>query len=328
MRALLLALALLAGFPSPSAFAQEFQIPIDCALDAACAVQNYVDVDPGEAAQDPMCGPFTYDAHEGIDFRAPATMARRGVNVLAPAMGVVARVRDGEPDGAFIRGGVAALAGRDCGNGVRIDHEGGWSSQLCHMRPGSLRVREGERVSAGQALGLVGLSGRSNFPHVHISMWRGQTRVDPLTGAQIASLRCGAQTAAPGAHWSATARAALAYPSARWFALGFTGDAPAAGARVEDLSANAAIRAPALTFWGLAIGPLRGDVLRVRIVGPDGVQIAESSRTMAAGQPQGSVFAGRRTPAGGWPAGAYRGVAELVRDGRVISTQTQALQLR
>lgn len=313
--------------PRPAA-AQDFQVPIDCALDGACATQDFVDIDPGPGAQDPMCGTFTYNEHEGIDFRAPATLARRGVNVLAPAAGVVDGVRDGEPDGVFLRDGLAALAGRECGNGVRIVHEGGWSSQLCHMRPGSLRVRNGERVSAGQPLGLVGLSGRTTFPHVHISMWRGEERVDPLTGAPIASLRCGAQAARPGAHWSAAARAALAYPNTRWFALGFSGDIPASGVRVEDLPANASARAPALAFWALAIGPHQGDVLRVRVYSPDGAMLAENSRTLTNGQPQASLFTGRRTPPGGWPAGQYRGEAQLVRDGRVVATRTETLSLR
>jgi hypothetical protein len=320
-------LAMVAFAASPAA-AQDFQVPIDCALDGPCAVQDFVDVDPGPGAQDPMCGTFTYNEHEGIDFRAPATLARRGVNVLAPAAGVVARVRNGEPEGVFLREGRAALAGRDCGNGVRIVHEGGWSTQLCHMRAGSLRVREGERVSPGQPLGLVGLSGRTTFPHVHISMWRGEARVDPLTGAPIASLHCGAQAATPGPHWSAAARAALAYPNTRWFALGFSGDIPASGARFEDLAANAATHAPALIFWALAIGPHTGDVLHLRVFGPDSALVAESTRTLPSGQPQASQFAGRRTPPNGWPAGQYRGEAQLVRDGRVVATRTEALSLR
>lgn len=327
MRAFMVLLFALFALAASPAAAQDFQIPIACALDGPCAVQDFVDVDPGPGAQDPMCGTFTYNEHEGIDFRVPAAMSRRGVAVLAPAAGVVEGVRDGEPEGVFLSQGRAALAGRDCGNGVRIVHEGGWSTQLCHMRTGSLRVRNGERVSAGQALGLVGLSGRTTFPHVHISMWRGEARVDPLTGAPIASLRCGAAAATPGAHWSAAARAALAYPSTRWFALGFSGDNPAADARLEDLPANAALRAPAMVFWGVAIGPRQGDVLRVRLYGPDSALIAENTRTLANGQGQASLFAGRRTPPNGWPPGRYRGEAQLVRDGRVLATRTETLSL-
>ncbi len=328
MRFLFLAFCFAALAPRPVA-AQDFQIPIDCAIGGVCAVQNFVDVDARVgAAQDPMCGPLSYDGHDGLDIRAPAALARRGVNVLAPAAGMVAGVRDGEPEGAFLHGGMEAVAGRECGNGVRIEHEGGWSSQLCHMRAGSLRVRQGERVSAGQTLGLVGLSGHTQFPHLHISLWRGEAKVDPLTGAPIASMRCAPAAAAPGAHWSAAARAALSYSGARWFALGFTGAAPAQGANAEDLPANASTRAPALAFWALAIGPLQGDILRVRLYGPGGALIAENTRNQMRAQAQAWLFAGRRTPAGGWPPGAYRGEATLERGGRVIATQSEGIQLQ
>jgi murein DD-endopeptidase MepM/ murein hydrolase activator NlpD len=327
MRVLLLLPLLMICAPS-MARAQDFQLPIDCSVGDVCVVQNYVDVDArAGAAQDPMCGPLSYDGHDGLDIRAPAAAARRGVNVLAPAAGVVAGVRDGEPEGAFLRGGMAAVEGRECGNGVRIEHEGGWSSQLCHMRAGSLRVERGERVSAGQVLGLVGLSGHTQFPHVHLALRRGGAEVDPLTGAPIAGLSCGPEAARAGAHWSPAARTALSYRGARWFATGFTGAGPAQGVNAEDLPANASARAPALVFWALASGPLEGDVLRVRLYGPDGALLAEGARTQTRSQAQAWVFAGRRTPASGWPPGAYRGEAQLMRGERVVATQSEGLRL-
>lgn len=319
----------MAAFAPRPAAAQNFQIPIDCAVGDVCVVQNYADSNPAAgAAADPQCGPLTYDGHDGLDFRAPAARARAGVNVLAPAAGVVVNVRDGEADGVYLREGRAALNGRECGNGVRIDHGGGWQSQLCHMRPGSMRVRQGERVTAGQALGLVGLSGFTQFPHVHLRLERNGALIDPLTAAPMSSLSCNARAASAGAHWSPAARTALAYPGTRWFSLGFTGAAPAQGASAEDLPANASRTSAALVFWALASGPRNGDVLRVRLYGPDSALVAEATRTQPRDQAQAWLSAGRRTPPGGWPAGQYRGEAQLVRDGRVVATRTEVLSLR
>lgn len=329
MRALFFILPLaLALSPRPAA-AQDLQLPIDCRLGEVCLVQNYADSDPAAGASaDPQCGPLTYDDHDGLDFRAPAALARRGVNVLAPAAGVVAGVRDGEADGLYLREGRTALNGRDCGNGVRIDHGGGLATQLCHMRAGSLRVANGERVSAGQPLGLLGLSGMTEFPHVHMSLFRDGEKIDALTGAPLSGLRCSAAGVAPGAHWSAAARADLAYRGTRIFALGFTGAAPAQDARVEDLPANSARNAQALVFWTLVSGPRNRDILRVRLYGPDGALVAEGTRTQPRDQAQASVFAGRRTPPGGWSAGQYRGVVEVIRAGSVVQTRSELLALR
>lgn len=325
---LLLALALCCLAVPRLAAAQNFVLPLDCAVGDVCLVQNYADWNAATgAATDPDCGPLTYDGHDGLDFRAPADRVRVGIAVLAPAAGVVRGVRDGEADGAFLRGGAATLNGRDCGNGVRIDHGNGWVSQLCHMRSGSVRVHDGDRVTAGQALGLIGLSGHTEFPHVHLSLWHNDQKVDPLTGGVIGADACGAAAVRPGAHWSAAARNALAYRDTRWFEAGFTGTAPAQGGNAEDLPANAARQSAALVFWALAVGPRQGDVLRVRLYGPDGALVGEGTRTQPRDQAQAWLFTGRRTPAGGWAAGAYRGEAAVLRGGSVVQTRTETLTL-
>lgn len=328
MRLVLLLIPLCFLVRPGEAAAQDFVLPLNCSLGDVCVVQNYADADASAgSAQDPDCGPLTYDGHDGLDFRAPAALARRGVAVLAPAAGIVAGARDGEPDGVFIRDGLAALNGRDCGNGVSITHEGGWSSQLCHMRAGSVLVHSGDHVEAGQVLGVIGLSGHTQFPHVHLTLRRnGETR-DPLTGQALGAAACG-PTLAAGSHWSARARAGLAYRGALWFEAGFTGAAPTQGGNPEDLPASATRTAPALVFWALASGPRNGDVLRVRLYGPNGRLVAENTRTQQRNQAQAWLFAGRRTPQGGWPAGAYRGEAQILRDGRVIATRSEHISLR
>jgi murein DD-endopeptidase MepM/ murein hydrolase activator NlpD len=328
MRVLIVLLLALAGASvAAPASAQSFVLPLDCAVGETCVVQNYVDRDAGAGATDPMCGPLTYNGHDGLDFRAPSALARRGVRVLAPAAGIVAAVRDGEADGAFQASGAGAVEGRDCGNGLRINHEGGWSSQLCHMRAGSLRVRQGDRVTAGQDLGLIGLSGRTEFPHVHLTLRRNDEKIDPITGGALTGA-CNVAAATPGAHWSSAARQALGYRGALVFAAGFTGEQPAQGANPENGATSASARAPVLLFWALASGPRSGDVLRVRLYGPDGALVAEGTRTQPRDQAQAWTFAGRRTPPAGWPAGTYRGEARLERAGRVISTRSETLALR
>jgi len=75
----------------------------------------------------------------------------RGEPVVASAGGVVAAARDGVDDISMRDAPVPR--GRECGNGVRIVHGGGWKTQYCHLRKGSVAVKNGDM------LGLVGLSG-------------------------------------------------------------------------------------------------------------------------------------------------------------------------
>ncbi|MEZ5994721.1 MAG: M23 family metallopeptidase [Hyphomonadaceae bacterium] len=63
-------------------------------------------------------------------------------------------------------GGFDAAAG----NYVLIAHEGGEHTLYAHMRQGSVRVRPGQRVAAGDQIGEAGTSGNSTEPHLHFQV--------------------------------------------------------------------------------------------------------------------------------------------------------------
>jgi hypothetical protein len=86
-----------------------------------------------------------------------------GREVVSPCDGVVIAAVDGLPDQVPQQIRTAPPAG----NHVRID-TGRSVVHLSHLRPGSLRVAEGDRVVTGQRLGEVGNSGRSSEPHLHV----------------------------------------------------------------------------------------------------------------------------------------------------------------
>ena len=165
-------------------------LPITCAVGTDCWVVNYVDLDPSPDTRDYACGKTTYDGHKGVDFaiRDLEAMAK-GVPVLAAAAGTVEGVRDGMADlDAGRPGGRAAIAGRECGNGVLVDHGGGWTTQYCHLRLNSVRVKKGDRVEKSQTIGMVGHSGLAEFPHVHIQLAKDGRIVDPFVGLSRAEI--------------------------------------------------------------------------------------------------------------------------------------------
>jgi len=64
------------------------------------------------------------------------------------------------------------------GHLLMLDHGMGLNSAFLHSS--ALLVKEGERVSQGQPIGKVGMTGRATGPHLHWSLrWR-EARLDPL----------------------------------------------------------------------------------------------------------------------------------------------------
>ncbi|GAB3848670.1 hypothetical protein GCM10027610_070610 [Dactylosporangium cerinum] len=121
--------------------------------------------------------------HDGVDIGAG-----RGSPVHAAAAGVVVTARcnahrvDGGPYSCDIDGDPVTVRG--CGWYVDIAHPDGPVTRYCHLlqRP---TVEAGQPVLAGQVIGLVGSSGHSSGPHLHLEAHTGQpatsgNAVDPV----------------------------------------------------------------------------------------------------------------------------------------------------
>jgi Peptidase family M23 len=99
-----------------------------------------------------------------------------GKRAVAAANGVVADTNDGLPDNTPPNppSNLERLTTRTAlGNFVSINAGGGHFLVYCHLQPGSLRVRKGQRVRAGDPVGLVGNSGSSTQPHLHFMVTDG-----------------------------------------------------------------------------------------------------------------------------------------------------------
>ncbi len=100
--------------------------------------------------------------HAGTDFLSPA-----GTPVKAPNAGRIVAARD-----LFFTG-----------NTVIVDHGLGVFSMMAHLS--RIDVREGQSVTPGQILGLVGATGRVTGPHLHWALSVSGARVDPLSLLQL-----------------------------------------------------------------------------------------------------------------------------------------------
>lgn len=290
----------------------ELAFPLDCTLGESCYIQQYPDHDPGPAATDFTCGPLSYEGHDGTDIALPSRAAMAaGVNVLAAAPGIIRGLRDGIADFA------PAIPGKECGNGVVIDHGQGWETQYCHLKQGSVRVKPGARVETGAILGEVGQSGKAEFPHMHLAVRRFGEKLDPFAPTASACGEAGDDL------WAVDP---IIEPGGL-LTLGISDHLPEfetikAGLPTADLP----ITAPALVVWAHVFGTRAGDALLMSLSGPKGTIVLER---VLLEKTQAMAFraAGRKARAGGWPAGRYQAEVVMMRGATEIDRQTIAVTL-
>jgi len=295
--------------------APKLALPIACEPGRTCFVQNYVDRDAGPGALDYRCGHRTYDKHDGTDIRLLDMAAQKaGVDVLAAAAGKVVAVRDGVPDISIRAPGAPSVAGHECGNRVGLSIGGGWILDYCHLAKGSPKVKVGDTVTVGQPLGRVGLSGETEFPHLHFSVRHANAVVDPFAAGPVAPGACAAQPTL----WTEAAARALAYRRGVVLNSGFSSGATQADA-IDARAVPAAAPGGGLVAYARLIGLEAGDVVDLKITGPDGRPVAAASNApLDHDKAWWLVQAGRtKAPAGGWPHGAYTAQLSVRRAGAV-----------
>jgi murein DD-endopeptidase MepM/ murein hydrolase activator NlpD len=95
--------------------------------------------------------------HKGVDIAAP-----RGTAVHASGEGEILRIGR-QPDGY--------------GNFIEMRHPNGMTTLYAHLS--RIDVASGDRVSAGERIGLVGSTGYSTGPHLHFEVRRGGIQINP-----------------------------------------------------------------------------------------------------------------------------------------------------
>ncbi len=105
--------------------------------------------------RDPSSGKRTF--HDGIDFAGV-----RQSDVIAVAAGVV------------------VFSGRNAGYGklVAIKHRQGYVTRYAHNAENLVEV--GDKVAKGQAIALMGSTGRATGPHVHFEVLRKDRTINPI----------------------------------------------------------------------------------------------------------------------------------------------------
>jgi murein DD-endopeptidase MepM/ murein hydrolase activator NlpD len=296
----------------------KFDLPIKCSLGKDCFILLYTDRDPSPEAVEFGCGRMTYNGHTGTDFAIPdERVMRQGVPVVAAASGKVLRARDGIVDRKTLDTKGTEIEGKECGNGVVIDHGQGWETQYCHLRQGSVVAKPGTPVKPGTVLGLVGQSGAASFPHVHFEARYQGKPVDPFLGVDAQIERKPGCKVPAKSMWSNQ----LSYVPTGLMNAGFAhrvpklADAEQGKFSDDTLSASAG----AIVFWVRTYGVLKGDVERIRLIAPDGSVATNSEKNIEKDSRTWMLFTGKRNkPNQKLATGSWRGEYQLIRNGKVL----------
>ncbi|WP_155821061.1 M23 family metallopeptidase [Gordonia hirsuta] len=112
--------------------------------------------------------------HGGLDLAAPL-----GTPIHAVTDGVV---KEAGPASGY-------------GNWIQIKADDGTVTLYGHMASSGVLVSKGQKVTAGDVIGLVGSEGFSTGPHLHFEVWKnGTTKIDPAPWLAKHGIRLNAYT--------------------------------------------------------------------------------------------------------------------------------------
>ncbi len=309
--------------------APKFSFPVDCVLGRNCWVARYMDRAAGPAKADYTCQSRTQDKHNGTDIvLADVGVMRAGVAVKAAAAGRVIALRNGMPDIVVTDERAKTIQKQGCGNVLIVSHGNGWQTRYCHLKKDSLLVKKGDPVSAGQVIAAVGLSGLTEFPHLHFMVQRnlrGQTiqYFDPFDGGPYEGGCIAPDSLKPQSMWT--------QPMAHTGAMVMPPIITAARLNREEMwqaqpqTLKATVNAIIIQARGFHA--LKGDEWRFTLVNPSGETRKLKAVRQAQDRQQVRAFSGIKRPSGGFTSGVWQATVELIRDGQSLGRREASVKI-
>jgi murein DD-endopeptidase MepM/ murein hydrolase activator NlpD len=290
-----------------------FRFPVACVLQENCWVSSYFDLDrsPGTVA-DYMCQSISTDNQTGIHIALrDYTMMRLNVPVIAAKDGRVVSISTNAPDLVIETDKLSQYRSAPCGNGVLIEHAGGWFTRYCHLRDNSIVVKPDDLVKRGQAIGAVGASGMTDWPKLDFSVSRNDYLFDPFSGKTTLQ-KCGGFN---DPIWEQP----LSYTPFAIMSSGFySGKTPPTEreAKLGKLAFHNIVpeEVAHIDLWGMLMNVRPDDRLVLSITSPSGKILKRIDERLDFADDRYLVYLRVQRPRLGWlESGVYKGSVELYR---------------
>lgn len=299
--------------------------PVNCKLNEDCFFFMYPDRleknGDYEDAYDYRCGTMSYDKHSGTDIIVKhVPQLEKGIEVLAAADGIVYETRDSVPD-RRIRTGEPIPTSLEAGNRIYINHADEWHTDYVHLMRNSIRVKKGDKVKKGQVIALMGLSGRSQLPHLHFSLYYKDKVVDPFVGL----------TSMYGCNTKEEPIWETHYPYKRTGIIrtGFADKAVTLDELWDGMYQEKTMpqNISALVAWSHFYGLIKGDIIQTKIFDPNASLFSDLSYTMEENMRLYSRSAGKTTEFKILTPGIWRSETSVKRGEEYVAKESNSFEL-
>lgn len=299
----------------------EFGWPVGCDVGKNCWIARYPDRYTSDEATDYRCNFRTQNGHDATDIIIGDISAiAKNIPVLAAADGVVSNVRDGLEDKILDPKDEDKISHVGCGNAVIIHHADGFQTHYCHMKKGSVKVEQGQAVQKGEPIGAVGLSGLTEFPHLHFMVRRkhetGLVSYDPFDSKPLTAA-CNANIEGQSL-W----QQAIDYQETALLPPLIT-DRRATRttmwqAQPEDLKSSMRV----MYFQARGFHTKEGDTWTLQLTAPDGSVFRDRSDAQYRSQQRVTIVLAVTRPSAGFAPGLWQATTSLSRGGTLLASQT------
>lgn len=302
--------------------------PVDCTLGETCWIARYPDKYTDSTPMDYTCGVRTQEGHDGTDIAfSDLSALAADIPVRAAADGVVWRVRDGVEDQILKPGDENTVSKIGCGNVVILQHPGGWQTNYCHMKNGSVSVEPGQSIAKGTQVGVIGVSGLTEFPHLHFMVRRahegGKVSVDPFDGQPLTE-GCNVNNRKNGGLWNVP----IDYQETALLPPLVTEKRADRATMWQPQPSRVNANTRVLYFQARGFHVQEGDTWRLQLTAPDGSLFRDREETQYKSQQRITIALGVARPEGGFKSGEWSATVSLFRDGILLSEQTTLFDVR